>query len=128
MAITHLRGPRLVPQEAPSTPPRDTDTLREDLDDVQQQIERLPPGATGRWEYVDVPFDTADMETEIAHTLRPADPEAVRWVVVSVDGPAVVHRVGTASRRAWTATSVYLAASELCTARLLLFLEPSTNA
>lgn len=77
----------------------------------------------GKWAYVDVAFPTADTDIDILHELLPANPEQVRWVVVALEGDAYLYRDDSANRRAWARRYISLRASDVCTARILLFLE-----
>lgn len=95
-----------------------------------------------KFEYVSVTFSAADTDTDIPITLNPTDPEAVRWIVVGTEGtatalvggwdgpvvslslsPSAIYRDGSASRRAWTPTTIWLRSQQAGTFRLLLFLE-----
>lgn len=103
--------------------PKDKDFI--ELQDRVLVLERARRSPFGRYEFVDVTFETADTDVDVVHTLRPADPETVRWIVVHMDGDAYAYRDDSASRRAWTRGYITLRASAACTARLLLFLEPT---
>lgn len=83
---------------------------------------RLPFALT---QYVEVTFpSTANTDLVIPHTLNPADPEAVRFLVVSQEAAGHVYRDASASRRAW-GTAYVILRSDIASlgARLLLFTE-----
>lgn len=88
---------------------------------AQSTLARIP---FGRYQFVDVTFATPNQDTDIAHTLAPNDPEAVRFVPVSLTAAAVLYRDNSAGKRPWQPTHIWLRASAACTVRLLLFLEP----
>lgn len=127
MALHIVGRPNRAAEPPPDPSPR-LDDLERDLNDLQGQVDRLPVSALGRWQYVNVTFGGADEDTDIAHTLRPPNPEAVRWVPVTLSAGAIIYRGGDASRLAWTSTHIWLRASSACDARLLLYLEPATDA
>lgn len=84
-----------------------------------------------RFEYVDVTFpSTANLDMDIPHSLTPADPETVRWMVVNMSTssapgvPPVVYKNTSAARTPWQTTHIYLRCTEASiVVRLLLFLE-----
>lgn len=84
-----------------------------------------------RFQYVDAVFSkAADTDLDIPHNLTPADPEAVRWEVVSITSltaftiPPVIYKDLSASRKPWKSTHIFLRCSEQGpTVRLRLFLE-----
>lgn len=81
-----------------------------------------------RFEYVNVTFNaSANVDTDIPHSLSPSDPEIVRWEVVSLGHTAaagVIYKDTSATRKAWQTTHIYLRSTVASvTARLRLFLE-----
>lgn len=64
------------------------------------QIDRSSPYA--QFEYVDVVFaTTANLDTEIRHTLRVVDPEDIDYQVVRSTLPTIVYHDNSADRRSW---------------------------
>jgi hypothetical protein len=85
-----------------------------------------------RYEYVDVVFGLANTNLPIPTTLRPENPEEIRWqdvtpntvTVASVETPTFVYRSSGADKIAFTATHITLRATQTgYQTRLLLFLE-----
>lgn len=89
--------------------------------DLRQQV------PFGRFEFVTVTFSLgADTDTDIATTLTPANPEDVRYLVVSADRSTNIYHDQSSTRRAWPEGYLVLrssAASAVC--RLLVFTENS---
>ena len=86
----------------------------------------------GQYEYVDVTFGAANVETLVPYKdLKPENPELVRFwdiykgsVYSAGENPAHVYRSGDPARKAWTLGTLALCSSVASyTTRLLLFLE-----
>lgn len=75
-----------------------------------------------RYEFVDVSFDTADLDTLVAHTLAPTQGDDVRYIVVGISGAATIYHDQSTTRRPWQQGHIYLRASAPVTAQLLLVL------
>lgn len=106
----------------------------------REETARRDSSPFGKFQFVSVTFTTAGADVDIPHTLKPTDPEAVRWLVVSTegttsatvggwDGPVSVlssgsiYRDNSADRLPWTQTTIWLRSMYPGTFRLLLFLE-----
>lgn len=79
------------------------------------EVERRLPH--NNWEKVEVIVGAAHQETDIRHSLRTADPEALEWVVTKVvltatpsDAP-VLYRFEGEGRRPWTTSLISLRAT-----------------
>jgi hypothetical protein len=87
----------------------------------------------GRYEYVDITFGSANVDTAIPYTvLRPENPADIRFIDITpnsvyngaTDDVAKVYRSASPSRTAWTSQAIFLRSSVAnYTTRLLLFLE-----
>lgn len=123
MALTPIKGklPVEPTREPVQTIPAQDPHLRRDIDDIQRQVRQLPLPPFGKWQYVEVTFEDADEDTDVPHTLRPSDPESVRWWVVALNAGAVIYKADTGT--AWHRDHIWLRADQPCTVRLLLFLE-----
>lgn len=86
---------------------------------VQQLVEQSP---FARYETVDVEFAVADVDTPVLHELTGVSPDDIRWTPLSVEGKAYVYR-GLGTQNEWTGTTIWLRASDVCRARLLLIVE-----
>lgn len=97
--------------------------------DEQQELQReraarLRATPMTRYVYVDVTFSTPDQDTDIAlGDLKPQDPNAVRWIPVSLSSAAIVYRDLSGTQVKWQTTHIKLRASAACDARLLIFVE-----
>lgn len=92
----------------------------------QEETARRTSVPFARFEYVTVTFATANVDVDIVHTLRPTDPESVRWIAVSTESTpsaGVVYRSSAAARLPWSQSRVWLRCTHAGTVRLLLFLE-----
>jgi hypothetical protein len=106
----------------------------------QEETARRESVPFAKFQYVSVTFTTAGADVDVPHDLRPADPESVRWLVVSTegttsatvggwDGPVSVlssgsvYRDNSASRLAWSQERIWLRSMYPGSFRLLLFLE-----
>jgi len=92
----------------------------------RERVARLRSTPISRYVYVDVSFDTANQDTDIAlGDLKPQDPDAVRWVPVSLSTAATIYRDLSGTAVAWQQSHIKLRSSAICDARLLLFVEAS---
>ena len=85
-------------------------------------LKRLP---VAQYEYVDVTFGSANTDYDIRYTtLKPPDPNAVRYLVVSADRACQVYEDLSGSRRSWVSGLIILRCSAAtASVRLLLFVE-----
>ena len=95
------------------------------IDRLENFLFKIVPYA--KYQYVTVTFNaTANLDSEVQHTLRPRDFEAVDYQVVKIDKAGVVYNDTSATRRAWTTNTIVLRCSAAgATATLLLTLRPS---
>ena len=85
-------------------------------------LRRLP---IAQYEYVDVTFGSANTDYDIRYTsLKPPNPQEVRYLVVSSDRACQVYEDLSGTRRAWASGFVILKCSTAnAVVRLLLFVE-----
>lgn len=110
------------------------------LTNRQEETARRESVPFARFQYVTMTATTAGADVDIAHDLRPSDPEAVRWLVVSTegstsatvggwDGPVSVlsagsvYRDSSADRKPWNQDRIWLRAIYPGIFRILLFIE-----
>lgn len=86
------------------------------------------------FEYLDVTFPGADVDTRFPHSLQLDDPEELRWIDISpgtvytggVDTVAKVYRSNSPTRQKFTSTTISLRSTVAgYSTRLLLFVERS---
>jgi hypothetical protein len=76
-----------------------------------------------RWVYRDVSFLTANADTPVPHEFKGVDPETIRWIVLQVEGAAIIYQ-GVGTRKAASADTIWLRASAVPSrARIALVLE-----
>jgi hypothetical protein len=51
--------------------------------------------------YIDVTFETANLDVQVDHTLRPITPEDINYQVVRADRACLIYHDQSATRRPW---------------------------
>lgn len=69
------------------------------LEQLKRELLRSTPFVN--FEYVTVTFGSANTDADIRHTLRPASPEDVRYIVVSADRAADLYHDQSGTRKPW---------------------------
>ena len=95
--------------------------LKADITRWAMTLENRLPWSQGQ--YVTVVFTGANTDMDIPHTLAVQDPEAVRWIPVSMSAAAIVYQDTSATRLPWQPTHIWLRSSAIATVRLFLFIE-----
>jgi len=86
---------------------------------LERDIEEATPSA--RFQEILVTFGSADTDYDIAHTLRPADPENIRYQIVSADRATSIYHDQSGTRKPWSAGVIILRSSAAsAVVRLLL--------
>ena len=89
----------------------------------RERASRLKSTPFTMFQYVDVTFPSGGVDVDIPHTLTPAVPDTVRWIIVSINAPAVIYRDTSVNAKSWQETHIWLRANAACTTRLLLVIE-----
>lgn len=93
------------------------------LDQLEVYINKTAP--FGKFEYVDVTFNaTANVDTDIVHTLMPINPETVQYQVLRIDRAASIYHDTSASRKPWRQNLIYLRSSAANAVATLLLTLP----
>ena len=99
---------------------------------LRQSLERATQGLVGaipftKFTYVNVTFDTNNLDVSIPHDLRPDNAESVRYEVVRQSAPAVIYQDLSADRKPWQTGTIFLRASAPTTARLRLSIDAAQD-
>lgn len=101
------------------------DPLARSVLQVTDQIQRAVPFA--RFEYKSVVMGTAGTDQAINHNLQPTRPDDVGYVVVQQSAAGSVFQDLSATRRAWTSSTIYLRSDTASLRCILLIFTPAIS-
>lgn len=101
------------------------DIVQTALNVITTFINKISPFSA--FQYVTVTFNgTANVDTDIKHTLNVRNPEAVDYHVVRIDRAAKIYNDQSATRKAWQKGLIYLRSDTAsAVATILLVVRPS---
>ena len=73
--------------------------MAKDLTRLEHDIEDAAPAV--RFEEIEVTFGSANTDKDLTHSLRPTNPENIRYQVVNADRATSIYHDQSATRKPW---------------------------